>query len=230
MQTSESIVDLAAALALAQAEVSHAKKDTANDFFKSSYADLAAVTDACRAALAKNGLAVVHAPASTDGLTVTVDCRLVHKSGQWMQTSLTLKPGKSDPQGIGSAITYARRYTLAAMVGVATEDDDGNAASRGSTPAQRETPPRANGRPSGPAPSNGSSNGHAANGSGRDALLKAVKDWTGMSAPEDVAKAMADIKKRVGITSKTMTDDEAGQCLAFVTQHRSKDFIETMSA
>lgn len=125
---SPSIAKLIEALAKAQGEIVSAKKDTSNPFFKSKYADLASVWDAIRAPLSTNGLAVVQTTSSTE-TSVTVNTMLAHASGEWIRGSLTMKPTKADPQGIGSAITYARRYALASMCGVAPEDDDGNAAS-----------------------------------------------------------------------------------------------------
>jgi hypothetical protein len=127
MEQSTEIKDLAAALALAQSEIKGAIKDSANPFFKSKYADLTSVWDACRAAITKNGLSVIQTCDDNDA-KVTVTTQLMHSSGQWIRGQLSAKPAKSDPQGIGSCITYLRRYALAAMVGVAPEDDDGNAA------------------------------------------------------------------------------------------------------
>lgn len=128
MTHSEQIKDIATALAKAQAEIEGAKKDSTNPHFKSSYADLASVWDACRKALTGNGLSVVQGPMSDEG-RVGVTTMLMHSSGQWLESTFFMRPTKDDPQGAGSALTYARRYALAAMVGVAPEDDDGNAAS-----------------------------------------------------------------------------------------------------
>lgn len=128
MKTSEQIGDLAGALSKAQREIKGAVKDSQNPFFKSSYADLTSVWNACREALTSNSLAVIQT-CSMGEHGVTVSTRLVHASGQWVEDDLTVMPTKVDPQGIGSAITYLRRYTLAAITGVAPEDDDGNAAS-----------------------------------------------------------------------------------------------------
>lgn len=130
---SEQINELAAALSKAQGAMLGAVKDSSNPFFKSKYADLSAVWDACRAALKANGLSVTQTTDGDDASVVTVITTLMHSSGQWIDGSLTMRPKVADPQGIGSTITYARRYALAAMVGVCPEDDDGNAASRGST-------------------------------------------------------------------------------------------------
>lgn len=132
MNQSEDIKELAAALSEAQGVIEGAKKDseaTISGSTKRKYADLASVWDACRKSLADNGLSVVQV---TEGGpdTVTVITRLMHKSGQWMEGSLTMKPQQMTPQGLGSCITYCRRYALMAMVGIAPEDDDGQAASQ----------------------------------------------------------------------------------------------------
>jgi hypothetical protein len=129
MTHSESINELATALAKAQAVMAGAKKDSTNPHFKSAYADLASIWDACRKALTDNGLSVAQGVGSTGDGRVGVHTMLLHSSGQWMRCDIAMKPTKDDPQGAGSALTYARRYALAAMVGVAPEDDDGNAAS-----------------------------------------------------------------------------------------------------
>lgn len=139
-ETSAFIGDLAAALAKAQSQVTHAVKDELNPHFRSRYADLAGVWDACREALSSNGLSVVQMPTSADGRSVTVVTQIMHPSGQWMRSALTLLPTKADPQGIGSATTYARRYALAAMVGVAQDDDDGNAASQAPRRGEEKPP------------------------------------------------------------------------------------------
>lgn len=119
---------IAAALAKAQGAMKAAKKDTNNPFFKSKYADLSSVWDACREQLAKNGLSITQIPYATD-TGVGVKTILMHESGEFIEGFLALKPKDLSPQSAGSAITYARRYALAAMVGVAQEDDDGNEAS-----------------------------------------------------------------------------------------------------
>ena len=124
MKKSDSIDKLAVALVKAQSELESAKKDSDNPFFKSKYADLASVWDACRDALTKNGLAVVQPFDNDENGGVIVETMLIHSSGQWLMGSLTLRPVKADPQGIGSAITYGRRYSLAAIVGVIQTDDD----------------------------------------------------------------------------------------------------------
>lgn len=125
---SEAINELATALSKAQGVITNAVKDTDNTFFKSKYATLASVWDACRKPLADNGLAVVQTLTSTDQGQQLITT-LAHASGQWMRSYYPVVAVKPDPQGFGSALTYARRYALSAMVGVAPADDDGEAAS-----------------------------------------------------------------------------------------------------
>jgi hypothetical protein len=127
-QRSASFAQFAAALAAAQGEMEGASKDSLNPHFKNKYADLAAVWDACRTPLSKHGIAVIQPPCA-QGPTVTVTTLLVHRSGEFIQSDLTMTAQQNTPQGIGSCITYARRYALQSMVGIAPEDDDGNAAS-----------------------------------------------------------------------------------------------------
>jgi hypothetical protein len=128
---SEQISDLAKALNAAQSKLKPALKDSTNPHFRSKYAGLQSVWEAARPALTANGLSVAQTFGETSGEVVTIVTTLLHTSGQWMRSTLTLKPTKADPQGMGSAITYGRRYGLAAILGiVADEDDDGNGASR----------------------------------------------------------------------------------------------------
>jgi len=127
MTTSEQTGELAAALAKAQGEMGAATKDAANPFFKSRYADLSSIIEASRGALTKNGIAVIQVP-SSDGARVTVTTRLLHSSGQWLEGEVSATAKDASPQSVGSSITYLRRYALQSFVGVATADDDGEAA------------------------------------------------------------------------------------------------------
>jgi hypothetical protein len=138
MNQSQEIGDLAKALSKAQATINKAKKSSDNPFFKSKYADLSEVWDACREQLTANDLAVIQATDECDDGVIVVT-RLVHSSGQWIEGRLKMKPVKNDPQGIGSCISYARRYALAAMVGVCTEDDDAQAACTPQSPKKPQS-------------------------------------------------------------------------------------------
>jgi ERF superfamily len=120
--------ELFAALAKAQGEIGGAKKDSTNPHFRSSYADLASVREVTREPLSKNGLAVVQWPRTANG-GVEIETILGHSSGQYMTCVLWMPVAKMDAHGVGSAITYGRRYALMAVTGVAPVDDDGNGAS-----------------------------------------------------------------------------------------------------
>lgn len=150
IQQSESINELAGALSKAQSFIKGAVKDTSNPFFKSRYADLASVWEACREPLTTQGLSVVQMPATEflgtpevyefqakSGETrigvkvaciVSVRTRLLHSSGQWLEETASCMLATGDPQAVGSAITYLRRYALQSVAGVAPEDDDGEEA------------------------------------------------------------------------------------------------------
>jgi hypothetical protein len=128
----EEIKDLFAALVKVQAGLKHAKKKEDNPFYKSKYAGLPEVIDASRKLLTDNGLAISQ---STDYETVDLRpvliTQLTHSSGQWIRGYYPIISTKQDPQALGSALTYARRYAYMAIIGLAAEDedDDGNAAS-----------------------------------------------------------------------------------------------------
>jgi hypothetical protein len=139
MIQSDSIANLAKALSIVQGKLTHAKKDSANPFFKSKYADLESVWDACRSLLADNGLAVTQFPGTYSDLdkSMSLTTILMHESGEWISHEMSVPCGmlgrdgvlKLDAQAAGSAISYMRRYSLAAVIGVVQGDDDGNAAS-----------------------------------------------------------------------------------------------------
>jgi hypothetical protein len=130
MTQSESIDKLYPAFIAFQAEVPSVLKDGNNPHFKSKYATLPAITESVRPYLAKHGLGFTQSLAYRDGVQL-IFTRVMHTSGQWMEDEgYILNPTKNDPQGMASAVTYARRNTLGATCGIVTEDDDdGNAAS-----------------------------------------------------------------------------------------------------
>jgi hypothetical protein len=126
MTRSETVNELATALAEAQAAIGHAKKDAENPHFRARYADLASIWDACRGALSARGLSVVQSPrlvlkgeAGESMWLVEVESTLLHSSGQFVSDVLAVPVSPASAQAVGSAITYARRYALAALVGVA---------------------------------------------------------------------------------------------------------------
>lgn len=127
MEHSESIKEIAAALCKFHSEVGKIKKENTNPFFKSKYADLSSILDVIEEPLHKNGLSFVQFPTGEHEMMTM----LMHTSGEWIKGSFTMKPTKNDPQGLGSVITYQRRYALGAILGLnIDEDDDGNAASK----------------------------------------------------------------------------------------------------
>ena len=144
-ETSPSLARLGVALAKAQGSMSFAKKDSANPHFKSSYADLASVWAAIREPLSANGLSIIQRLTGSDRTGVVVVTTLLHSSGEYVNDRIWMPvPANATPQQYGSAITYARRYSLSALVGVAADDDDGNAASERAPAPQaqaRKAPP-----------------------------------------------------------------------------------------
>lgn len=190
MEMSESIKDLAAALAKAQGTMRHAAKDSVNPHFKSRYADLAGVIDAAREPLSANGLSFIQ-ELGGDGKTLTCRTILMHASGQWMASTLTIIPGKPDAQGIGSAATYARRYSLSAVLGIASEDDDdGNAASRQPSAPQREVAPD----PARPQSS-----------TAKKMFSEALANWTGLTGT-DLAAAAREVAAAHGVKLDAAND------------------------
>lgn len=135
MEHSESIAKLAAALMVFQSEVKDPSRDGENPHFRSKYVQIDGLLAAVRPILAQHCLSVVQSTGG-DGQNVTITTMILHTSGEWLKTdALTLRAQQATPQGAGSAITYGRRYSLSAALGVAwDDDDDGNAAS---------TPPKA---------------------------------------------------------------------------------------
>ena len=145
MIKSESIKELATALSKFQNEVQDPAKNSDNPFFKSKYVELDDLLASVRPVLTQNGLSILQEP-SSDGTNVTIKTILLHNSGEYIEfEALALKPVKSDPQGLGSAITYGRRYALSSILGVAwNTDDDGNKASGRGEHSKKDGPdPRA---------------------------------------------------------------------------------------
>ncbi len=146
---STEIADLAAAMVKVQQALVPACKDAENPFSKSRYTTLNSVIEACRAALISNGIWVVQIPVPVEPGHLGLMTKLVHaSSGQWQSSLMVMPLPKPDPQGYGSALTYARRYGLATLVGLVSELDDDAAAA---TPGRNRTAKAASAKP--PAPS-----------------------------------------------------------------------------
>jgi hypothetical protein len=139
MKTSETTNEIAAALSAAQGESANPHKESENPHFRSRYSDLASGINAVKDALAKHKIAVTQATYMIDDVLM-METRLTHASGQWMAGDYPVCKFPIKAQEAGSAMTYARRYSLFAMVGIAGEDDDGNEASKTATPAPRAEP------------------------------------------------------------------------------------------
>lgn len=137
MKTSESIAKIAAALVKAQAAIEYASKTAANPHLKNKYADLGDVIQAVKPALVANGIAYLQLPCEAPLGEIRLTTRLIHESGEWIEETMSIPCTKADPQGAGSAITYARRYALAAVTGLYQDDDDGQAAMHRSKAAAR---------------------------------------------------------------------------------------------
>ena len=153
MKTSEQLNELAEALASAQGEFQNPERNREVEVqtrtggkYKFRYSTLDCVMDAARPVLSKHGLSIAQFPSTHDG-RLTVTTRLMHKSGQWLENELGVPSSTANPQEIGSAITYLKRYSYCSLLGIASEeDDDGNAASgnhiTGQKDRDRKPPPR----------------------------------------------------------------------------------------
>lgn len=140
MRHSESINEIAAALAKAQGGMKSAVKDSLNPHFKSKYADMSSVKDAIGDTLVKVGIAVIQAHDILENGTLVLRTRLIHTSGQWLESTYPVRPVKDDPQGLSAATTYARRVTLSSILSIVSDvDDDGETASgRGAQNQQQQ--------------------------------------------------------------------------------------------
>lgn len=136
MEKSESIKEIATALCKFQGSVEKVKKEATNPFFKSKYATLSNILDVIRIPLSEAGLSFVQLPIDENKLTTI----LMHTSGEWISGTYIMRPTKNDPQGLGSTITYQRRYALGAVLGLnIDDDDDGNEGSEPSAPKKQRT-------------------------------------------------------------------------------------------
>lgn len=134
MRTSKSVIEISKAMHKAQSEMGAAAKGASNPFFKSKYADLNSVIAVIKPVFASNDLCYMQAPVMTDtGAGVTT--RIMHVSGEWIESTLILPLSKMDAQACGSAVSYSRRYSLQSLCGIPATDDDGEMAMlRGAEP------------------------------------------------------------------------------------------------
>lgn len=231
MRTSDSIQKVSKALVAAQAELDNVTTDAVNPHFRSRYASLPTIIDMVRPVLAKHGLALVQMPLSDDGC-VGVETIVLHDSGEYLSDKLMVRPSKADPQGAGSAITYCRRYALAAFMNLGQEDDDGNESSR----APQQPPQKQAAIPSKPSKEEKI---NAVRGSGStfnvDQLLKLLviampQEWT----MHDHVKAIEALQSRnpgKKLTQK-MVDQAADITLAKIKEQsrdKHKSILEAMT-
>lgn len=151
IRTSPDVEKISEAWVAAQAELPNVPKETKGQVGNAvrNYADIASVTDTARPILAKHGIGYIQGLSNGEHGGVKVTTRLIHSSGQWFEDDIEMPTGQNTPQAFGSATTYARRYALTAMLGLAPEDDDGAAATFTSAPAQRrQAAPRTPGKAS----------------------------------------------------------------------------------
>lgn len=210
MRTSETIGKIAPAIVKAQAKMGHAIKNATNPHFKNDYADLAACIDSSRAILAENGLAVIHGAESDSTEAVTVTARVIHESGEWIESSLMLRPSKNDPQGVGSAITYGRRYTLTAILGMGVADDDGNAASgptQNAPSVRRETAKQNGTDQSGP-------------------FVAAVKAWSGLTDGKAIGEALRRVLASKNFKDKASVPNDAWPLLVQHVENLKDEYGE----
>jgi len=199
---SESIVELAKALVKFNSEVNKIAKDADNPFFKNNHATLDTIIDEIRPILSKNGLSIMQIP-SGDGQNVTLKTLLIHESGEWLESDeLTMKPVKNDPQAVGSCITYARRYSLAAFLSLNTgEDDDGNSATygKGNKPNQKSNSGQAPNKPQG-------NSGGGGNGKASEKQMKMINAKIAHVAVISKAEKQTiedTLKSKIGVTNLT---------------------------
>ena len=150
MKSSDTLGKISPALVAALGQLRGVAKDSKNPHFKNDYASLEAVIETARPVLASHGLAFMQGLGEYVGGAMTVSTRILHESGEWIESDFQMPVAKSDPQGTASASTYARRYSLMGILGLPAVDDDGEAATRPVPAAANE--PR---RDTGPGPVDG---------------------------------------------------------------------------
>ena len=218
---SESIVNIAKALVAFSGEIKSISHDAQNPHFKSQYTSLDHMIDETKPILTKHGLTVMQFPGG-DGEKITVRTMILHTSGEWMETeALTLRAVKTDPQGAGSAITYARRYSYAAALSLSLgDDDDGNAASHAPQNARTTSqPPKPPYTPSQPQSSpQGTTGGDAMASEAQRNYIFRLKNEKKIS-DEDLKRMIAEMAD--GKTStKDLTKKEAGEIITFLNNYQ----------
>lgn len=217
MQKSDSIKNIAKALAAFQSEVKNPTKTTDNPFFKSKYAPLSEILNTVRPLMAKHGLSILQAP-SGDGAQISITTLITHESGEWIEADpLILRAEKATAQGAGSAITYGRRYALSSMLGISSEeDDDGNQASNSKSAE--------NGKPA--TNSKSTTNGNSADSKKKTAGVVTPKMMAKLFATArdaGMTEKMKDIiaEKYGKASSKELTRDEVSELIDYLSTQKS---------
>ena len=235
MRMSNSIKELATALVKAQQEIAPVKKDKVNPFFKSSYVGVESVMPEALSILNKHGLALTQTVGTGEDGGTNLSTTILHTSGEWLTDSQPLLLVKADPQGQGSAITYARRYGVMSALGiVGEEDDDGNKASPRAAQTDRPAPPKpqrtapdprkANGETPDPQAGLGRNTGQATKQQ-VDIIEQLVDDWKGgeeRAACEVILEIMPAAVNEAGtaLVLETLTQDEAGKLIIGIQDAR----------
>lgn len=202
---SESITNLAVSLVKFNSKVQRIEKDGTNPHFKNRYTTLDAILDEIRPMLAEEGLSVIQMP-SGDADQLKLTTLLIHISGEWIESdSISMRPVKNDPQGVGAATTYARRYSLCAFLGLSTGDidDDGNSVSIPPKAVQNAHPPRGNNNPPTP-PQSSTSQSSAPHSFKREAYKLREDHFMGWDDLQKVAERVLGRK----LTKVTQLQDE----------------------
>ena len=213
---SETISKLAVALVKFNMEVKIIEKDAKNPHFKNDYASLDTIIDEVRPLLAKQGLVIMQFPGG-DGEKFTLRSMLIHESGEWIESEpITLRPVKNDPQGIGSCSTYARRYSLSAMLSLNTgEDDDGNHATQ---PSKSYEQPKQYTQPNTPSTQQTTDTSNPAQSSGISA------------AQIKYAHTLKSKKKVSEDDFKRMVAEHGNESLSDLTAKQAREFINFLTA
>ncbi len=220
MRTSDSLTKIAPALVKAQQAITFAKKDAKNPFFNSKYADLPTVIDAVKPALNSNGITFIQTPARSGdevqhqgSVQLYLTTRLLHESGEWIEDTAACPLVKQDPQAYGSAVTYLRRYCLAAIVGLYQDDDDGEGALRGK---QHEAAKNAANEQANPNPPASLSNATA------DPITKATAETLSKMCSDGATATIIDksLTKLGLMTIGDMTETEGQKLLNFINNKK----------
>lgn len=212
IETSASIENLATALGKFQAETHGVVRDATNPFLKNRYATLEAVIETARPALAKNGLAFLQAPGGQVNNAVELETMLMHgASGEWIGFKTIMPLTKADPQGVGSAITYACRYALMAMLGLPPLDDDAEAT---------KPQPKSQERPTGVAEAAAQAVAAGKSRSKQVYINNAIKRMSDMQSAPELLQWAKDERKMVWPQYGIDSHDEEGQRLVHAYKER----------